>query len=297
MAHSQTIVPLETPPPDRKSDRPRWLVIGLPAVVLVIGVVMIVISLLNVGRPVTSDESAGEASVQTIAISDASAVIAAETTDLTTSAVVTSEPATEMTDVSDIVSNVIDSVVIVRVTFDVRGPVDAEGSGSGVIINEGGTIVTNAHVVNGASSVTVELTDGTSYEASVLTLDTSIDIAVIEIDATGLTAVEVGTTDGLLVGDPVIAIGNPLGLEGGPSVSTGIVSALDRILEDSATVLTGIIQTDAAITQGSSGGALLNENGELIGITTAVGVSSIGVEGIAFAVPVETVSPVLTALG
>ncbi len=94
----------------------------------------------------------------------------------------------------------------------------------------------------------------------------------------------------------MIAVGNPLGLEGGPSVTTGIVSALGRVLEDSSVSLTGVIQTDAAITEGSSGGALLDSGGRLIGMTTAVGVSSVGVEGIGFAIPVETVEAVVDSL-
>jgi S1-C subfamily serine protease len=206
--------------------------------------------------------------------------------------------ATGATDVSGISAEAVDSIVVVEVTIDARGPFDASssGSGSGVIISEDGTIVTNAHVVDDATSITVELTNGTTYTATVLAEDTSEDIAILVIDASGLTAIELGSTTALAVGDPVIAIGNPLALEGGPSVSTGIVSALDRTIEDSDTTLTGIIQTDAAITEGSSGGALLDADGRLVGITTAVGVSSVGVEGIAFAVPVETVSEILATL-
>lgn len=205
--------------------------------------------------------------------------------------------ATALTDVSDIAAQTVESIVVVEVTIDARGPFDATGSGSGVIISEDGTIVTNAHVVDDATSIAVELTDGTTYNASIVGLDASEDIAILAIDAAGLAAIELGSTTDLAVGDPVIAIGNPLALEGGPSVSTGIVSALDRVLEDADTTLSGIIQTDAAITEGSSGGALLDGDGRLIGITTAVGVSSVGVEGIAFAIPVETVAEVLAVLG
>lgn len=208
----------------------------------------------------------------------------------------TAQASVALTDVSDIAAEAVDSIVVVEVTIDARGPFDATGSGSGVIISEDGIIVTNAHVVDDATSITVELTDGTTYDATVVAMDTSKDVAILDIDASGLSTIELGSTTELSVGDPVIAIGNPLALEGGPSVSTGIVSALDRVLEDADTTLSGIIQTDAAITEGSSGGALLDEDGRLIGITTAVGVSSVGVEGIAFAVPVETVAEVLTTL-
>lgn len=234
----------------------------------------------------------------TVVSTDATAAVADTTaaaeTSMTTEAALA---AIALTDVSDVAAEVVDSIVVVEVTIDARGPFDATGSGSGVIVSDDGTIITNAHVVDDATSITVELTDGTTYVASVVAQDTSVDIAILDIDAVGLNAIELGSTSGLLVGDPVIAIGNPLALEGGPSVSTGIVSALDRVLEDADTILTGIIQTDAAITEGSSGGALLNSDGHLIGITTAVGVSSVGVEGIAFAVPVETVNQVLASIG
>lgn len=205
--------------------------------------------------------------------------------------------AVALNDVSDVASQVVDSIVVVEVTIDARGPFDTTGSGSGVILSEDGTIITNAHVVDNATSVNVELTDGTRHVATVVAADTAVDLAILDIDASGLNAIALGSTTGLLVGDPVIAIGNPLALEGGPSMSTGIVSALDRVLKGTDTTLTGIIQTDAAITEGSSGGALLDANGQLIGITTAVGISSVGVEGIAFAIPVETVSQVLDGLG
>ena len=203
---------------------------------------------------------------------------------------------TGLTDVSDIAAQTVDSVVVVHVTVDGRRPLDVAGSGSGVIICEDGVIVTNAHVVDGATSINVELTDGSTFAATVLAVNADQDIAILDTEATGLTTIDLGSTANLEVGDPVISIRNPLRLEGGPSVSTGIVSALDRELADSDATLTGIIQTDAAITEGSSGGALLDADGELIGITTAVGVSSVGVEGIAFAVPVETVNEVLAGL-
>jgi S1-C subfamily serine protease len=204
-----------------------------------------------------------------------------------------------LSDVSDVAAQVVDSVVTVQsaVTtraFGAAGQVTS--SGSGVILDEAGTIVTNAHVVEDVEDMTVVLSNGERYAASVVGVDTGQDVAIISIDAADLTPIELGSTAGLLVGDPVIAVGNPLALAGGPSVSTGIVSALDRTLEDADVSLEGVIQTDAAITEGSSGGALLDEQGRLIGITTAVGVSSVGVEGIGFAIPVETIVQVMATL-
>lgn len=216
----------------------------------------------------------------------------------TTIAEVTSSatPASNLVDVSEIAGQVVDSVVTVHVTIDVRGPGSVTGSGSGIILDGDGTIITNAHVVDGATSVSITLADGTVLDASVVEVDAGQDLAVLDVDASGLSPISLGTTEGLEVGEPVIAVGNPLGLEGGPSVTTGIISALDRVLQESGVTLTGVIQTDAAITQGSSGGALLDAEGRLIGITTAVGVSSVGVEGIGFAIPVESIASVLGGL-
>jgi S1-C subfamily serine protease len=207
---------------------------------------------------------------------------------------------TGLTDVSDLAAQVSDAVVTVQVRGTFRGRERLIGSGSGVIIDQDGTIVTNAHVVevsDRATAVDVVLADGSSLAATVLAVDPANDLALLDIDADGLTAIAIGSTDQLLVGDPVIAIGNPLGLEGGPSVSTGIVSALDRSLDGAGGPLSGVLQTDAAITEGSSGGALLDAQGRLVGITTAVGVSSVGIEGIGFALPVEDVVDLVQASG
>lgn len=201
---------------------------------------------------------------------------------------------TSLTDVSALAARVVDSVVEIDVVLRDRGPFSSRGSGSGVIVDPSGVIVTNAHVVRNATEVNVELNNGRTFRGEVVAVDRSNDLAVIEIDAEGLTAIELGSSTGLEVGQPVIAVGNPLGLEGGPSVSTGIVSALDRDVRGRNSALSGVIQTDAAITQGSSGGALLDGQGRLIGITTAVGVSRIGIEGIGFAVPVESVIDILS---
>jgi S1-C subfamily serine protease len=157
-------------------------------------------------------------------------------------------------------------------------------------------IVANAHVVDAGGTISVTLADDTAYPATRLGADQLHDIAVLDIDASDLTPIELGTSEALLVGDPVIAVGYPLGLDGAPTVSTGIVSALGRTLEDTEVSLDGVIQTDAAMTEGSSGGALLDSGGKLVGITAAVGVSSVGIEGIGFAIPVETVTGVVTAL-
>lgn len=204
--------------------------------------------------------------------------------------------ASTLTDVSDIVSVAVASIVRVDTTIEFRGRQRAAASGSGVIVDANGLIVTNAHVVETGTGVTVTLDDGSTHTATVVGVDTGNDLAAISIDVSGLTPVTFGSTSNLLVGDPVVAVGYPLGLAGGPSVSAGIVSAKNRTITDSTASLSGILQTDAAITEGSSGGALLDAQGRLVGITTAVGVSSVGIEGIGFAIPVETVERVVPEL-
>jgi S1-C subfamily serine protease len=190
---------------------------------------------------------------------------------------------------------VVPAIVTVQVGSQTRTGVLAQGSGSGVIIDPSGYIVTNDHVAGNADSIRVVLSDGRIYEATLLGTDPVTDLAVLDIDAKNLTAVDFGSTDGMQVGETAIAVGNPLGLDGGPSLTVGVLSAFGREVRTSATsVLYGMLQTDAPITQGSSGGALVDGAGRLIGITTAVGVSEIGIEGIGFATPIEIVDRVVS---
>lgn len=160
-----------------------------------------------------------------------------------------------------------------------------------------GYILTNNHVIDGAGFVRVILADGRVYQASIVGADALTDIAVIQIDAPDLRPLALANPDDLQIGDLAVAIGNPLGLNGGPSVTSGIISAFDRQLQVTADEdLFGLLQTDAPITRGSSGGALLDANGELIGITTAIGLSDVGAEGLGFAVPVSIVQGVANDL-
>jgi S1-C subfamily serine protease len=159
-----------------------------------------------------------------------------------------------------------------------------------VVFSEDGFVLTNNHVVEDAEFVRVILLDGRIYQAEVVGTDPLTDIAVIKVAAPNLKPIELAEIADVRIGDPAIAIGNPLGLRGGPSVTSGIVSAFNRKLTVTATEeLYGLIQTDAPITRGSSGGALLDGKGRLIGITTAIGVSDVGAEGLGFAVPVNIV--------
>lgn len=183
---------------------------------------------------------------------------------------------------------------IVTVTVVHTGGEDEEpvgvGSGSGVIVSSDGYIITNHHVIEGGDTFTVEFEDGRVYEAQLVGSDDLTDIAVLQIDAVGITPVDFGSSESLTLGDPAVAIGNPLGQDGGASVTVGIISAFDRRVDFGGDeFLHGMIQTDAAINSGSSGGALFDVDGNLIGITSAIGVSQAGPEGIGYAIPIELV--------
>lgn len=172
-----------------------------------------------------------------------------------------------------------------------------EGQGTGVILTDDGYIVTNAHVVSGFSEITVTLNDEnkTEYPATVVGSDSITDIAVIRIRAKGLTPAEVGTSATLQVGQNVVVIGNPLGAEFSGSVTTGIISALDRQVEFEDGSVYNYIQTDAAINSGNSGGPLVNMQGQVIGINAAKIDTSVA-EGMGFAIPIDTVVPVANDL-
>lgn len=168
------------------------------------------------------------------------------------------------------------------------------GTGSGVIYDKAGYIATNNHVVEGASEIIVSLSDGRTVKGKVLGADAVTDLAVVKIDADNLTVATFGDSDTLQVGEPAIAIGNPLGLEFRGSVTAGVISALNRSIEVGERKF-NLIQTDAAINPGNSGGALVNADGEVVGINSAkVAVS--GVEGIGFAIPINTAKPILQEL-
>jgi putative serine protease PepD len=198
-------------------------------------------------------------------------------------------------DPAAVAATVVPSVVYVQVLGGfggVAGQAQAVASGSGVVLDADGHVVTNNHVVAAGSSYQVILSDGRTYPATLVGTDSATDLAVLDVDADDLTPISIGSSDALGVGDPAVAVGSPLGLEGGPSLTVGVISAIGREVQTEGTILYGMIQTDAAITEGSSGGALVDAGGGLIGITTAVGVSSVGIEGIGFATPVEIVSRV-----
>ena len=199
---------------------------------------------------------------------------------------------------SDIVKKTADSVVEIATEGTVTGSFARQyvtkGAGSGVIISSDGYIVTNHHVIENANTITVTLRDGTTtYDATLIGSDADNDIALLKIDAEGLSPATFGDSSSIAVGDYVVAIGNPLGTLGG-TVTDGIISALARevTIEDKNMTL---LQTNAQISPGNSGGGLFNANGELIGIVNAKD-SATEVEGIAFAIPVNNVIDVIKDL-
>lgn len=161
----------------------------------------------------------------------------------------------------------------------------SEGAGSGVILTENGYVVTNHHVIDGATSIKVTLKNGDEYEATLVGSDANNDIAVVKIDANDLTVAAIGDSDLLVVGETVVAIGNPLGSLGG-TVTSGIISATSRTITIDNIDMT-LLQTNAAINPGNSGGGLFNSNGELIGVVNAKS-SGEDVEGLGFAIPSNT---------
>ncbi len=184
---------------------------------------------------------------------------------------------------TQVAASVVPSTVFIESSTFIFG-----GSGSGVVYGSDGYILTNHHVINGAGELAVIFSDGARFPAEVVGSDPVTDLAILLVERTDLSPISIGSSDGLTIGEPAIAVGNPLGLAGGPTVTFGIVSALDRFLQISpGQTLYGLIQTDAPIAPGSSGGALVDAEANLVGITTAIAVSDVGPEGLGFAIPID----------
>lgn len=169
-----------------------------------------------------------------------------------------------------------------------------QGSGSGVIISTDGYIVTNQHVIDSATSISVIFEDGTEYAAKIIGEDRKADLAVLKIEVKDLPSAEFGDSDSLNVGDPVVAIGNPTGLELFGTTTAGIISAINRNVTIEDRVMT-LLQTDAAINRGNSGGPLINEYGQVIGINSAK-LADGEIEGLGFAIPTSIAVPVIDNL-
>ena len=192
----------------------------------------------------------------------------------------------QVTEAVERLSESVVSIDSVRVTRDFRyGLVPIEGKGSGLIIDRNGYVITNNHVIDGATRVQVHLKDGRTFLGEVVGSDASTDIAVIKVDADNLPAASLGDSEKLKVGQIALAIGNTLGLQGGPTVSMGVVSALGRPLPGTDFIFEGLIQTDTAINPGNSGGPLADIGGNVIGMNTAMIPFA---QGVGFAIPVNT---------
>jgi putative serine protease PepD len=204
----------------------------------------------------------------------------------------------EPADVQGILSKVEPAVVAIRTGGAATGDQsEGGGAGTGFVISPDGVIVTNNHVVEGAGGhIEVAFTDGTSQSAKVLGRSPEYDVAVLKVDAKNLQFANLGSSEKLEVGDEVIAIGNALALEGGLSVTRGIISAKDRTVpEENGARLYSVLQTDAAINPGNSGGPLVNSDGEVVGINTAIADPG-EAQNVGFAMSIDTVKPIIEDL-
>ncbi len=196
--------------------------------------------------------------------------------------------------IADLASPTVVEITTEQVTTGMfMGQYVTEGAGSGVIISENGHIVTNHHVVDGATKISIRTSDGTSYTAQLVGSDEQTDLAVLKVEATGLTPAVIGEYKDCKVGDTVVAIGNPLGELGG-TVTDGIISALDRDVTIDGQIMT-LMQTNTAINPGNSGGGLFNTSGQLIGVVNAKS-SGEGIEGLGFAIPIDLAQTVIEDL-
>lgn len=191
-------------------------------------------------------------------------------------------------DIVEVIEKVTKSVVNIntlRVFHDVfYRTVPVKGMGSGFILDEKGYILTNNHVIEKAERIVATLTDGRVLEGKLAGTYKSTDVAVIKVDTNNLTAAELGDSDNLRVGQRVFAIGNPFALAGGPTVTSGVISALNRTIDSRRGVFKNLVQTDAAINPGNSGGPLIDTRGRVIAISTAIIPYA---QGIGFAIPVN----------
>ena len=199
-------------------------------------------------------------------------------------------------------ANSVNSVVAISTTVQATGfygTTEGTSSGSGFILTEDGYVITNYHVVEDAVRIEVITHDGSEYAAQLVGSDSSNDLAVLKVEATGLSAATLGSSTDLVIGDMVVAIGNPLG-ELASTQTVGYVSGIDREVSTGGLTTINMIQTDAAINPGNSGGPLFNARGEVIGITTAKYSGTTGsgasIEGIGFAIPIDDVAPLIADL-
>jgi serine protease Do len=281
--------PLPPPPrprgrrraPDRPVSMARVILTTMLMTVVVTVAIVFTLPLFFGANPVdvlSGREKAGDSQVQTV-----------EKT------VVTSDGGTVEEVARSILPTVVNITVQVPSTAYFRTTV-ATVIGSGFIYSSDGYVVTNNHVVEGATSIQVALADGSTHQALLIGRDPQSELAVVKIDASGLPVAQLGSSSDLVVGELAVAVGSPEGFE--QSVTSGIISALGRniTIPSSGTSLTNLIQTDAAINPGNSGGPLCDANGQVIGIDTAIVSQSGGYEGIGFAIPIDGARQVIERL-
>ena len=219
-------------------------------------------------------------------------------TQVTAPPVISDAESSDLSGVAQAAQRLANSVVTISSSVD-SGLSEGEATGTGVVVTSDGEILTNAHVVEGATEVRVRFAGDTEpVVAEVLAADAGNDLALLKVNATGLTAATFAKPGSVRVGDQVVAIGYALALDGGPSVTTGIVSAMKRTIFTESGALNSLIQTDAAISSGNSGGPLANMRGEVVGINTAVarGDTNSSANNIGFAISVDEVLAVLEQL-
>ncbi|MDD3718368.1 MAG: trypsin-like peptidase domain-containing protein [Actinomycetota bacterium] len=264
--------PLQAPPPRSGGGMKMLFIALIVAVVVAVGVLFLVPLILG-SNPIDVLRGRGATEVQEIKTVEERVVKAGQEA------------------VVEVASRVLPSVVNIEVQFGNLG----SGIGSGFIYSADGYIVTNNHVVAGATLIRVSLRDGSSFEATAVGLDPETDIAIIKIGASDLPAATLGTSSDLVQGELAVAMGSPEGFEG--SVTSGVISALNRnIYIGGSPPLLDVIQTDAAINPGNSGGPLCNSVGEVVGINTAIYSQSGGYDGLGFAIAIDNAKPIIEQL-
>jgi S1-C subfamily serine protease len=255
-------------------------------------------SVLVVALFVVGSVAGGLAGAAAVTSSRAPSTTASTTTTHATSTLATTTgAATTSTSLSATAIYQLDAPGVVTISTEVSNPLtgaSGQGTGSGIVVDQQGDIVTNAHVVSGAQRIQVTFSNGQTVSATLRGLNQSADLAVVRVSvaASSLHPVTLGNSGAVSVGDTVYAIGSPFGLSG--SMTTGIISAVNR--SNPANSLSGLIQTDAAINPGNSGGPLLDAQGRLIGINDSIESPVDGNVGVGFAIPVNTVAQLLPSL-
>ncbi len=272
-------------PPQKEPEKPLTqkalipLIAGVAAISLVVGLIGGVLSTRLFGQGSVVAEGAAVV-YQTTKLKDADGKNAKEALTIPEVAELVKDSVVEITTEQIVTGSFMQQYV-------------SEGAGSGVIITADGYIVTNHHVIEGATNINVRLADGKEHKAKLIGSDAKTDLAVIKLDATDLKPAAFGSSSELLVGEEVVAVGNPLGKLGG-TVTKGIISALDREITIDNTTMR-LLQTDTAINPGNSGGGMFNTSGQLVGVINAKSAGE-EIEGLGFAIPIDTAKAVIEDL-